>query len=357
MVTISAAAVSVAENQQLHFRVRAEPAPRVDLTVGVTIAYRGCQLAQSSVSATIAAGNSYTTLTVPTEGAAGCTVTATIADGDGYRAGKAAGASDSATVTAVTDAPDSQPTEPVVTIAADENAVVEGAVLSFTLTATPPPTSPLEITVSWSDPGSFLAAPGRRTVTISTDGTSTLPAATRDDAADEPDGEVTVTILDGSGYTVGIPGEATVAVTDNDASTTGGTPPTSICAQPAEPPTTWTCPSLNSCTIVSISAVTSPVTEGTPALFTLTAQPVPDSDLKVALRWQCDGRFLVERPPATVTLDAGSSTASITIDTVDDDEPGGAHYIRVHVAKHAASESNPYGVDGPSAIVDVTDND
>ena len=58
----------------------------------------------------------------------------------------------------------------MVTISPDESSVVEGSDLSFTLTAVPPPASALPVTLSWSDPGSFLAETLPRTVTIPTDG-------------------------------------------------------------------------------------------------------------------------------------------------------------------------------------------
>ena len=351
VVTISAGAVSVTEGGPLDFSIAARPAPRTDLTVVVTVAYGGCDVAQSSKSVTIAAGDSSTTLTVHTSGAAGCTVTATIAGGQGYRPGRAADASAGAAVTAVADSPDPRPApaEPVVTVAAEQSRVTEGDDLSFTVTAAPPPKSALKVTVSWSDPGSFLTEPVQQTVTIPTSGTAPLRAATENDSADEPDDVVTVTISDGSGYKVGSPDSATVTVTDNDASTTGGTPPA--------PRTNWRCTFNTYCPLVSVAADHPRVAEGTPALFTLTADPLPRSALTVSLDWVYDPARVGERPQ-TVTFDAGSSTASVRVDTVDDHDTDGDDYLLVAITRESASASNPYGLNlVANAMVVVEDND
>ena len=230
VVTISAEEGSVTAGNSLRFRVRAQPAPRTNLTVEVTIAYAGCEVARSSKSVTIAAGDSSTTLTVKTDGAAaGCTVTATIAGGEGYRAGRTAdGASASVDVSAATDStpPRPPPAEPTVTIEADTTRVVLGSELIFTLTATPPPDSDLEVTVQWSDPGAFLAERGRQQVTIPTAGTFKLRKPTEDDVAYQGEVEVTAALVAGSGYAIGTPASATVTVTGSVASTPAGPVPT-----------------------------------------------------------------------------------------------------------------------------------
>ena len=338
VVTISAGAVSVTEGGPLDFSIAARPAPRTDLTVVVTVAYGGCDVAQSSKSVTIAAGDSSTTLTVHTSGAAGCTVTATIAGGQGYRPGRAADASAGAAVTAVADSPDPRPApaEPVVTVAAEQSRVTEGDDLSFTVTAAPPPKSALEVNVSWSDPGSFLTEPVQQTVIIPISGTAPLRTATDNDSADEPDDVVTVTISDGSGYKVGSPGSATVTVTDNDASTTGGTPPA--------PRTNWKCPPDTYCPLITVFADHSRVAEGTPVFFTLRADPLPLSALTVSLQWVYDPARLGKKPPKTATFGAGSSTATVRIATVQNDDTDGDDYILVAIIRDAASASNPYGL-------------
>ncbi len=353
VVTIAARAASVTAGEPLQFSVRAEPAPAADLTVRVTIAYGGCGVAQLSTSVTIGAGDSSTTLTVPTGGAAGCTVRATIAAGQGYRAGRSAEAS---AVTAVTGST-APPVEPVVTIAADAPEVAEGEEVSFTLTAVPAPKSALPVTVNWSVDRVVLTEPGPRTVTIPTGGTFNLRAATRDDGDHEPDGVVTVTVSDGSGYAVGTPGSARVDVADNDAGTSTGTPP----ASPA-PRATWRCPpgtgGGSSCPFVTVLAADSSVTEGAVISLTLTAQPAPASDTTVSLEPRYE-RARVEAVPTTVTFAAGTSTVAITVNTIDNMVTDGGSFLRVVLNRRAASDSNAYGLgsDSPIAHVTIADND
>ena len=137
VVTIAAAEDAVTADGRLRFLVHAAPAPRASLIVGVSIASDPCNLTPTPDTVTIAAGESRASLTVATSGVAvgaeGCVVTATIADGDGYRAGAAAKASASATL---------MPEQPVVTITAGDSPVTEGNPVTFTLTAAPPPASP-----------------------------------------------------------------------------------------------------------------------------------------------------------------------------------------------------------------------
>ena len=108
---------------------------------------------------------------------------------------------------------------PVVGIAAGP-AVTEGGVARFTLTATPAPSSELNVSLTLGQMGDFLAATDSdaRTVTIDAGQTSaTYTVATVDDEVDEADGGVTVTVEAAPTYTVSATGAAaTVAVSDDD---------------------------------------------------------------------------------------------------------------------------------------------
>ena len=256
VVTITAVdTVDSVADGPLQFVVRAAPAPRANLTVGVSIAADPCDLTRPPDTVTIAAGESRASLTVATSGVAvgagGCVVTATIAAGDGYRAGAAAEASASATL---------MPVQPVVTIAAGASAVTEGNPVTFTLTAAPPPASPLTVDVGWVEDGSFLTSSRPQTVIITASGTATLAADTVDDGADETDGTVTATVAPGSGYTVGSPSSATVEVTDDD-------------------PPAPRAPRVPVVTLKPEFASPTYVCEGADAVFTLTATPAPASPL------------------------------------------------------------------------------
>ena len=60
-------------------------------------------------------------------------------------------------------------------------SVPEGEPVRFTLTATPPPLAPLEVSLSWEQTGNWLDGTSPATVTISTDGTAEIETATNDD--------------------------------------------------------------------------------------------------------------------------------------------------------------------------------
>ena len=207
-----------------------------------------------------------------------------------------------AALAALAAVPQQQPaTLPVVTITAGD-AVTEGGDAVFTLTASPPPASPLSVSVSVAAAGDYGIAGASRTVTIPTTGSFTLTLATADDAADEPDGSVTVTVNDGAGYTVGSSASGTVSVRDDD----------------LPPPA------------VSITADAASVTEGGAASFTLTADRAPDADLTVTLSVSeaAGGDHVAadDEGPRTVTIAKDATQVVFSVATVDDavDEPDGS---------------------------------
>ena len=108
------------------------------------------------------------------------------------------------------------PPTPEISIAADGD-ITEGGVATFTISANPSPAEAITLNVSVTQNGDFGGTTGTRTVTIGTDGAGSLSVATTDDATDEPDGSITVTVDSGTGYTVSATaGSATVAVADDD---------------------------------------------------------------------------------------------------------------------------------------------
>ncbi|MYF59578.1 MAG: hypothetical protein F4222_11005, partial [Gammaproteobacteria bacterium] len=118
---------------------------------------------------------------------------------------------------AVRDNDDPAP-DPEVSVSAG-NAVTEGGKASFTVTASPAPSAPLDVALTVAQSGDVAAsgATGSRTVTVPTGGSVTVEVATEDDSADEPDGSVSVTVKAGAGYTVSsAQASATVTVRDND---------------------------------------------------------------------------------------------------------------------------------------------
>ena len=341
VVTIASVTESATEGTPLEFEVSSDPAPTAALTVRITLEADGCTLVQSlAPTVTIAAGHARATLTVQTTGVEvgaddGCTVTAAIAPGDGYEVGDTA-TSASATLTRGGDADPRTPQAPAVTIAEDARSVAEGNPVSFTLTASRAPTVPLTVNVSWNETGSFLTEPGPSSVTIPAGSrTAVLSADTDDDSTDESNGSVTVSVLSGSGYTVGSPSAANVTVTDNDGE------PDPVGPVGASTP------------VVTIAAVADSVAEGTTVSFRLTASPAPSVPLTVRVSWNETGSFLTATGPSTVTIPAGNSTAVLSANTVNDstDEPNGS-------VSASVLSGNGYTVGSPSAAnVTVTDND
>ena len=85
---------------------------------------------------------------------------------------------------------------PVISIRPDPDSATidEGGTASFTLTAEPPPADALEVSVTVSQTGDFVASDeiGSQTVTIGPNGRGTLSVDTDDDATDEANGTITM---------------------------------------------------------------------------------------------------------------------------------------------------------------------
>ena len=97
----------------------------------------------------------------------------------------------------------------------------EGAVITYTITRAPPPASePVDVNLTVAEDGDMLVASDRtrRTVTIAAnESTVTFGLATQNDATWEANSTVTVTIVDGVGYTYSEASrEATHAIADDD---------------------------------------------------------------------------------------------------------------------------------------------
>ena len=219
------------------------------------------------------------------------------------------------------------PTEPVITITAGSD-IAEGTDASFTVTASPNPTTALTVNLTVSQSGNFGATIGADTVTIPTTGSATYTVSTTNDSTNEPDGSVTATLSTGSGYTVsGSNNAATVAVSDDD------DPP------PATP-------------AISIAAG-SGVTEGGSATFTVTASPTPTTALTVNLTVSQNGNFGATTGTDTVIIPTTGS-ATFTVSTTNDntDEPDGS-------VTATLSTGSGYTVSGSTnaATVAVSDDD
>ena len=115
------------------------------------------------------------------------------------------------------DMDDALPALPEVSVASAASGG-EGDPATFSLTAAPPPTSPLTVTVDVAQTGDYAAAgeTGRRTVTVPVSGSAKLSVATVDDSVDEADGSISLTVVDAAGYSVGWPATLIAPVLDDD---------------------------------------------------------------------------------------------------------------------------------------------
>ena len=93
----------------------------------------------------------------------------------------------------------------------------EGDDITFTLSASPAPASPLTVSITITHTGGILATSdvGARTITIPTTGALTLTVSTIDDTMPDTN-SVTITIQSGNGYVVGTPSTGTTSIPDND---------------------------------------------------------------------------------------------------------------------------------------------
>ena len=124
---------------------------------------------------------------------------------------------------------------PVVTIAKDKNVFVENeGAAGFTLSRTGPTAAALTVTVEVTQQADRDLLPdgaaAERTVTFAVgSATAALTVALKDDDLASTNGELTVEVQAGMGYTVGDPGSATLDVVDSD---TGRPTPANLMASP-----------------------------------------------------------------------------------------------------------------------------
>jgi len=215
-------------------------------------------------------------------------------------------------------------TGPTITISHGTSPITEGTNATFTLTASTAPSSNLTVNVRVTQSGSFISGTAPTSVRISSGRTTaTLTVRTVDDSVVEADGSITAQVRSGTGYDVGSPSSASMTVNSDDDPT------------------------------VTISRGTSPITEGTNATFTLTADAAPLSNTTVNVRVTQSGSFISGTAPTSVRILRGQRTATLTVRTVDDSvvENDGSITARV-------TSGTGYDVGTPSStIVTVSSDD
>ena len=320
-----AAAGGVTEGEPAVFTLTRNGITDDALTVIVSVSESGDALgAAVPTTVTFAANSATAELSVPTVDDAvdeeDAVVTATLAAGPGYNLAAAPG--DNATVTvADNDLPE-------VSIASAGN-VTEGEAVVFTLTRTGLTDDVLTVNVSVSQSGDALGASVPTTVSFMfalSVRTVELSVPTVDDAVDEVDAVVTVTLEASTGYRVAAaPGDsATVTVADNDG------PEVSI-------------------------ASAGGVTEGEPAVFTLTRSGLTDDALTVNVSVSQRGDALGTPVPTTATFAANGATAELSVPTVDDAVDEEDAVVTATLA--AGPGYDLAAAPGDSATVTVADND
>ena len=317
-VTITANTSPVTEGIAATFTIRANPRPATPLTVNVNVTQTGNVISGTPPSTvTFNAKQTTATLTVATDDdnadeEAGV-VTAQVQVGTGYTVGTPSSAS------VTVDDNDI----PQVTITADTSPVTEGTDATFTITASPAPAAAITVNVNVTQTEDVLSGTPDATVTIGTSGQVTLTVATDDDNVNEEAGVVTAQVEAGTGYTVGTPSSASVTVNDNDIPQ------------------------------VTITADTSPVTEGTDATFTITASPAPAAAITVNISVTQTEDVLSGTPASSVTFRANQTTATLTVATDDDNVDEVASVVTAQV-----QAGTGYTVGSPSSTtVTVNDND
>ena len=151
-----------------------------------------------------------------------------------------------------------------------------------------------EVSASWSTAdvtataGSDYTAVSSGTLTIAAESTSaTLTVTVAQDTDDEPSETFTVT-LDTPVNGELADASATGTIEDDDPS------------------------------VVTITAVSTPVTEGNPAVFELDRGIADDMDLAVTLGSSQTGAFITASLPTSATIPSGQSSTTVSIATVDD---------------------------------------
>ena len=279
---------------------------------------------EGPTSTTIYSGQNSATLYVATVDDAvaedDSTVTATITTSTRY----ATGTPGSASVTVYDE--DSTPTDTIVPAA---YGVTEGTAARLTVYRSGPATSPLTIELTVTETGEMIdpSHEGPTSFTIPAGETSaTFEVPTVDDATDEPDSSLTVTISQDGGHTFGPVTSVQIRVYDNDL--------------PA----------------ITIQPGTSPVTEGASARFTVDRTGLTAFGLTIGLTVSETGEMIHtdDEGSTYVTFRAGETTATIDVPTVDDTLTEDDSTITATITRN----SRYYTIGTPgSATITANDND
>ena len=236
--------------------------------------------------------------------------------------------------------------------------VNEGSSNTYTVQLLSKPTNTVAIDVSVTD--NLDVSVDKPSLTFTTNTWNTAQTVTVEAAQDDDSTNDTATVqhtVSGGDYGNVTATSVRVTVDDDENPSPPPQPPVQPPVQPPtqqpptqQPPTQQPTPGTLQ---VTITADTSPVTEGTAATFTITASSAPTTDLTVSVNVSETEDVLSGTPDATVTINANETTATLTVATDDDNvaEEAGVVTAQVQVG-------TGYTVGTPSsASVTVNDND
>ncbi|MCY3843223.1 MAG: hypothetical protein OXH69_06730, partial [Acidobacteria bacterium] len=217
------AKASIPETGTARFLVKVRPAPAAPLAVDLTVsepAGRDYLAAAAEGRKTVSVPTSgELAYSVPTRddgkaGADGAVIVNVLAKPSVYRLGASASRR-----VAVTDA-SKLPAISVAWADPDGDPPAEGSPAKFAITAAPPPSAPLSVSLTVADTGAqdHVAAgdEGARTVTVPTGGKVAFNVATRGNSTDGADGSVAVTLVAKAGYRIGAASKSVMPIRDDD---------------------------------------------------------------------------------------------------------------------------------------------
>ena len=311
------AGADVTEGGAASFTISASPTPHQPLPVDLNVAAAGDFGVTTGARTVSVPTSGSATLSLPTTNdsvqESNGSVSATVQSGSGYHVGSLSSASVS-----VADDDGSS-----VSISADGD-ITEGGAASFTISASPAPAQPMDVSLKVVTVGEFGITTGARTVSVPTSGSATLSLPTTNDSLDEPDGSVSATVQPGTDYHVGSPSTARVNVADDEV-----TPPEN--------------------SVLTISAGND-VTEGQQATFTITQDPPSSVRMYVIVAAEVEGKMKTGNP-AGVWI--SGATATLTVSTRDDRFNEASSTLKVRLVAH-----QHYTLGDPSqASLTILDND
>ena len=337
-VSYTGNSVQVSEGADVAFELEANIAPAIALTVNLELAQEG-EFLTSSVLApvSIPAGDTTKAFVVGTvndlldenNGA----ITVTVGSGEGY---VPAPSPDNFKTVQILD--DDMPEVEIFHTLTGGVRVSEGESAEFELKVEIAPKDDLSVNLEVTQVGEFLKN--------STLGPVVIPAGefskvfvveTVDDAMDESNGEITVTVVSGTGYTIDAEnGSKFTIIEDND----------------------------DPVPAMTIEADSADVVEGGEATFNISSTHNIKSDIAVNVRVTLTGNFFGDQESGIVEVpfESGSDAQTLVINSVDDDveELGGTVVAEILPDDPQSGELAAYqvvGTENIDATVNVADND